>query len=215
MRKSGNSADNCLTNLKTPMRKTLLAFFLFGAVGFGAWRYLAPAPAPKNPMERMKAASPMETVRVGKPVAPAPIVRAAPEVPNQMTAKRAQMEERFTDLKEEGRRIRESLINADPKAAQAYSAISQRPEYRQLVDQRHQIEAAWATAPDSERDAMLAQMNALRQQGIGMLLAEIQRINSQPDGGTTLQRTSPGTLTLTPSSGAAPAPAPAAPIVFQ
>ena len=124
------------------------------------------------------------------------------------------MEERFADLKEEGRRIRETLIANDPKAAQAYSAISQRPEYRQLVDQRHQIEAAWATAPDGERDAMLAQMNSLRQQGIAMLLTEIQRVNSQP-AVETLQRTSPGTLTLTNGQAPAPAPAPPAPIVFQ
>jgi len=195
------------------MRKTLLALFLLAAIAVGAWRFLAPAPAPKNPMERLKAVSPVEKIREPKPVAP--VVRAAPEAPNKVSAQRAQMEERFTDLKEEGRRIRETLIANDPKAAQAYQAISQRPEYRQLVDQRHQIEAAWATAPDGERDAMLAQMNSLRQQGIAMLLTEIQRVNSQPDAGTTLQRTSPGTLTLTPSSGTAPAPAPAAPIVFQ
>jgi hypothetical protein len=195
------------------MRKTLLALFLLAAIAVGAWRFLAPAPTPKNPMERLKAVSPVEKIREPKPVAP--VVRAAPEAPNKVSAQRAQMEERFTDLKEEGRRIRETLIANDPKAAQAYQAISQRPEYRQLVDQRHQIEAAWATAPDGERDAMLAQMNSLRQQGIAMLLTEIQRVNSQPDAGTTLQRTSPGTLTLTPSSGTAPAPAPAAPIVFQ
>jgi hypothetical protein len=195
------------------MRKTLLALFLLATIAVGAWRFLAPAPAPKNPMERLKAVSPVEKIREPKPVAP--VVRAAPEAPNKVSAQRAQMEERFTDLKEEGRRIRETLIANDPKAAQAYQAISQRPEYRQLVDQRHQIEAAWATAPDGERDAMLAQMNSLRQQGIAMLLTEIQRVNSQPDAGTTLQRTSPGTLTLTPSSGTAPAPAPAAPIVFQ
>ena len=196
------------------MRKFLLALFLLAAVGVGAWRIFAPAPGPRNPIDRLKAPSPMETVQVARTTSPAPIVRAAPEAPNKMTAQRAQMEERFSDLKEEGRRIRETLIANDPKAAQAYSAISQRPEYRQLVDQRHQIEAAWATAPDGERDAMLAQMNSLRQQGIAMLLTEIQRVNSLP-AGETLQRTSPGTLTLTNGQAPAPAPAPPAPIVFQ
>ena len=196
------------------MRKFLLALFLLAAVGVGAWRIFAPAPAPRNPIDRLKAPSPMETVQVSRSTAPAVVVRAAPEAPNKMTAQRAKMEERFTDLKEEGRRIRETLIANDPKAAQAYSAISQRPEYRQLVDQRHQIEAAWATAPDGERGAMLEQMNNLRQQGIAMLLTEIQRVNSQP-AGETLQRTSPGTLTLTNGQAPAPAPAPPAPIVFQ
>lgn len=199
------------------MRKTLLAVFLLAAVAVGAWRYLAPAPAPKNPIERMRTISPMEAVRTSRPAAPesAPAVRTAPSAPQKLTAKAAQMEERFSDLKEEGRRIREALIATDPKAAQAYSAISQRPEYRQLVDRRHQIENAWANAPESEREGMLNEMNSLRQQGIGMLLAEIQRMNSQPDTGATLQRTSPGTLTLTPNSGSAPAPAPPPPIVFQ
>ncbi|MCX6889901.1 MAG: hypothetical protein NTU71_10905 [Verrucomicrobia bacterium] len=196
------------------MRKFLLALFLLAAVGVGAWRVFAPAHAPKSPIDRLKAPSPMETVRVTKPTSPAPVVRAAPESPNKMTAQRAQMEERFTDLKEEGRRIRETLIANDPKAGQAYSTISQRPEYRQLVDQRHQIEAAWASAPDGERDAMLSRMNALRQQGIAMLLTEIQRVNSQP-AGETLQRTSPGTVQLSNGQAPAPAPAPPAPIVFQ
>jgi len=195
------------------MRKTLLVLCLLAAIAVGAWRFLAPAPAPKNPIERMKSGSPMETVRASKPTTPAPAVRTAPTSPQKLTAKAAQMEERFSDLKEEGRRIREALIANDPKAAQAYSAVSQRPEYRQLVDRRHQIENAWANAPEGEREGMLNEMNSLRQQGIGMLLAEIQRINSQPDTSTTLQRTSPGTLT--PNSGAAPAPAPAAPVVFQ
>lgn len=197
------------------MRKTLLALCLLAAVAVGAWRFLAPAPAPKNPIEKLRSVSPIESVRAPRPPAPAPVVRAAPAA-DKATAVRAQMEERFNDLKEEGRRIRESLMANDPKAAQAYQTIAQRPEYRALVERRHQIEAAWANAPEGEREGMLTEMNSLRQQGIGMLLAEIQRANSQP-AGDTLQRTSPGTLTLTPNSGStsAPPPAPAAPIVFQ
>ena len=194
------------------MRKTLFALFLLAAVGFGAWSFLAPKPAPKNPIERLKTVSPIETVSAPKQAAP--VVREIPKS-SKVEAKRAQMEERFTDLKEEGRRIREALIANDPKAAQAYSSISQRPEYRELVERRHQIENAWANAPEGEREGMLNEMNSLRQQGIGMLLAEIQRINSQPSGGTTIQQTGTGTLTLSPNSGTAPAPAPAPPVVFQ
>ncbi len=196
------------------MRKTLLSFFLLVVVGFGAWRLFTPHPTPKNPMERMKAASPIETVRVAKPTAQ--VVREPLAAADKAMAKRSQMEERFTDLKEEGRRIRESLIANDPKAAQAYQSIAQRPEYRQLVDRRHQIENIWANAPEAEREGMLNEMNSLRQQGIGMLLAEIQRIKSQPEGSMSLTRTSPGVLTLTPDSQSAPAPALGAnPVVFQ
>ena len=75
------------------------------------------------------------------------------------------------------------------------------------------IEAAWASAPENEREGMLNEMNSLRQQGFTLILAEIQRMQSQPES-TTVQRVSPGTLQLTPST-AAPASAPAAPVVFQ
>jgi hypothetical protein len=148
----------------------------------------------------------METVRIAKPVASAPVVRSAPEAAAQMTAKRAQMEERFTDLKEEGRRVRQTLIESDPKAAQAYNDVIRRPEYRALLDRRHQIEAAWAAAPENERDGMLAEMNSLRQQGFTLILGEIQRLQSQP---------SVPTANGAPTSAPSAAPAPAAPVVFQ
>jgi hypothetical protein len=194
------------------MRKFLLALFLLAAVGVGAWRIFAPTPAPKNPIERMKAGSPLEAITAPKQAAP--IFRETTKS-SKVETKRTQMEERFTDLKEEGRRIREMLMASDPNAAKAFQALGQRPEYREVIDRRHQIENAWANAPESEREGMLNEMNSLRQQGIGMLLAEIQRMKSQPEGGTTIQQTGTGTLTLTPSSGAAPAPAPAPPVVFQ
>ena len=66
------------------MRKTLLALCLLAAVGFGAWRFLAPAPAPKNPMERMKAVSPVEKIREPKATSAAPAPRATAILdPNQ------------------------------------------------------------------------------------------------------------------------------------
>jgi len=189
------------------MRKTLLASFLLAAVGFGAWSFLAPAPGPKNPMERMKTASPLETVRAPKTFGPATVVRTASEAPDKVTAKRAQMEERFVDLKEEGRRMREALMSSDPKAGLAYQSLSQRSDYRELLDRRHKIEAAWAAAPEGERDGMLNEMNRLRQQGVGLILAEIQRIHSLPPD---LPAGAPPT-TATPSA----PPAPTAPVVFQ
>jgi hypothetical protein len=192
------------------MRKTLLASLLLVALGFSAWRFFAPNSASRNPMERIKTANPIEIVRVPKPIASGPVVRSTPETPNQMTAKRAQMEERFTDLKEEGRRVRQTLIESDPMAAQAYNEVVRRPEYRSLLDRRHQIEAAWAAAPDNERDGMLSEMNSLRQQGFALILGEIQRIQSQPAAPTTSGAPAP---TSVPP--AVPTPPPAPPVVFQ
>jgi hypothetical protein len=194
------------------MRKTLLALCLLAVVGFGAWRFLSPAPAPKNPMERMKSASPLETVRAAKPAVP--VVREAPAA-SRTDAKRAQMEERFTDLKEEGRRVRQTLIESDPKAAQAYNEVVRRPEYRALLDRRHQIEAAWAAAPENEREGMLNEMNSLRQQGFALILGEIQRLNSQPVAPTTPRVSTGQASPVANPNSQPPAPAPAAPIVFQ
>ena len=209
MRKSGNSAGTCLTNLTTPMRKTLLALCLLAVIGLGAWRFLAP-PAAKSPIERLKSASPLETVRIAKPVQTVAAPRSTPDAPAKLSAQRAQMEERFNDLKEEGRRVRQTLLESDPKAAQAYNDVVRRPEYRALLDRRHQIEAAWAKAPENEREGMLNEMNSLRQQGFTLILGEIQRLQSQPSAPASNAAPSP---TSAPS--AAPAPAPAPPVVFQ
>ena len=188
------------------MRSTLLAICLLAVVGLSAWRFLAPAPPPKSPIERMKSANPVETVRQTRP-APPTARPAAAEAP-KLSAQRAQMEERFNDLKEEGRRVRQALIDSDPKAAQAYNEVVRRPEYRALLDRRHAIEAAWASAPENEREGMLNEMNSLRQQGFTLILAEIQRMQSQPAAPATV--TSPRQST-SPTA----APAPAAPVVFQ
>ncbi len=192
------------------MRKPLLACCLLAVIGLGAWRFLAPAPAPKSPIERLKTASPVETVRTIKPAQAATPPRSAPEAPAKMSAQRAQMEERFNDLKEEGRRVRQTLIDSDPKAAQAYNEVVRRPEYRALLDRRHQIEAAWASAPENEREGMLNEMNSLRQQGFTLILAEIQRQQSQPTAPA-----NSGAPATTSAPAVAPAPAPAAPVVFQ
>jgi hypothetical protein len=191
------------------MRKTILALCLLAVVVLGAWRFLAPAPAPKSPIERLKSGSPLETVRVAKPTQVLSTARPAPEASAKMSAQRAQMEERFNDLKEEGKRVRQALIESDPKAAQAYNEVVRRPEYRALLDRRHQIEAAWAAAPENEREGMLKEMNSLRQQGFTLILGEIQRLQGQPSA--------PAPSTSSPASTptGAPAPAPAAPVVFQ
>jgi hypothetical protein len=190
------------------MRKLLFALGLLTVIGLGAWRFLAPPAAPKSPVERLRSSSPLETVRVAKPVPTSS--RAAPEPPAKVSAQRAQMEERFNDLKEEGRRVRQTLIESDPKAAQAYNEVVRRPEYRALLDRRHKIEAAWASAPENEREGMLNEMNSLRQQGFTLILGEIQRLQSQPSAPT------PGGASATTSAPAtAPAAAPAAPVVFQ
>jgi len=200
------------------MRNALFTLGLLAVVSIGAWRLLTPALTPRDPGERTKAASPMESVRKPQPASATPIERPiAGQVVDiigeaKAAAARALMEERFSDLKEEGRRVRQTLMESDPKAAQAYNEVIRRPEYRALLDRRHQIEAAWTTAPENEREGMLKEMNSLRQQGFALILGEIQRLQSQPAAPAPAAAATPAQTTSAP---AGPTPAPAPPVVFQ
>ena len=200
------------------MNKVTLFTFVGLAVIVIAYRLVVPPSKAKSPYAHMAGVSPIETVRTAKSVPSPAAARSAPIAVNAELI-RQQQQERFTDLKEEGRRIRQTILASDPRATQAFQALGQRPDYREVVDQRHKIEADWATAPDSERDAMLAQINALRQQGLAILLAEIQRVNSQPAAPPS---NTPPQTTINLGGGAAPASAPGAapvpapaPTVFQ
>ncbi len=185
--------------------KNFTLLLAFGVCLVAGAYFLLKKPAPKSPYARMTA-SPIESI---KPVsiAHAP-VRAAP-VENNLEAVRQQQQERYNDLKEEGRRVRQALIEGDPKGAKAMQVVSQLPEYRQLVERRHQVEAAWAAAPDNQREGMLTEINSLREQSIGMLLAEINRQKSLPDVPAVIVAPAAGA-----AQGIAPAGAPPAP-VFQ
>jgi hypothetical protein len=76
-----------------------------------------------------------------------------------------------------------------------------------LVDRRHQVEAAWAAAPDNQREGMLTEINSLREQSIGMLLAEINRQKSLPDVPTVIVAPAAGAAQGTVPVAAPPAPA--------
>jgi hypothetical protein len=191
------------------MRKTLFALGLLAVIGVGAYRFLSPPTTPRSPVEKLRSAVPPETMRAPKPTQGKPFVAA--RAPIAENPKKAQWEERFDDLKEEGRRMRQALMESDPRAAKAYAALAQRPDYRQLLDRRHQIEAEWAKAPDDQRDAMLAEMNSLRQQGVALILAEIARTGEASGAGPA---SGVPQVTNNPAIAAPPA-APSAPPVFE
>lgn len=189
------------------MRNTLLGLFLLAIVGISAWRYLAPAPVPKSPIDRMKAALPVEKISY-KSKPSKTIVRETQPAPKEDVV-RAKMEERFADLKEEGKRIRDTLMASDPKASQAMLTLYKRPDYREILDKRHKIEADWPNASEGEREGMLAEMNSLRQQGVGLLMMEIQQMNAQPVAAPTpVTKGAPQVTTAPGAPAAEPAPPP-------
>lgn len=112
-------------------------------------------------------------------VRPRPAPVAAPAVAKQPD-ERSALETRFTELREEGRVIRETLMKTEPKASQAYDNIGKNPDYQALVARRRLLESTWGQASEAEKQSIVNEVNAIRQQTVGMVLMELARLNSQP-----------------------------------
>ena len=149
----------------------------------------APRPAPAPPVVRPRPA----------PVV-APVVAKQPEV-------RTVLETRFNELREEGRMIRDTLMKSEPKANQAYDNVGRSPDDQALVNRRRFLEGTWGQASDAEKQAIVDEVNAIRQQTVGMVMMEISRLNTQP----VAQPVAPQSQ----RSNAVPAPAPPPPIIYM
>jgi hypothetical protein len=137
----------------------------------------------------------------------APVVAKQPEV-------RTVLETRFTELREEGRVIRDSLLKSEPKANQAYDNLGKNPDYQALVARRRLLENTWGQAGDSEKQAIVNEVNAIRQQTVGMVMMEISRLNTQPVAQP--QQLQPANGNNSAQRGnSAPQAAPPPPIIFM
>ncbi len=141
-----------------------------------ASKIFAPLPVAK-PVVRAPAAPRAEPAPQAVRPRPAPVV--APVV-NRESEVRAALETRFTELREEGRIIRDTLMKSEPKANQAYDNLGKNPEYQALVARRRLLEGTWGQASEAEKQSIVNEVNAIRQQTVGMVLMEISRLNSQP-----------------------------------
>ena len=159
---------------------------------------VAPAPEPAvRPVKRTPAAAP------AVPVAAAPDAAAV-------------MEARFTDFREEGRRLRQLLTESDPKAGQAFVNASQSPDYRALTDRRHELERAWTRASEAEKETILAEMNAIRERTTGMVMMELGKLNAAPAAASAaaVPKSDPSQRTAATPAEATKAPA-APPVVIM
>ena len=103
--------------------------------------------------------------------------------------------------------IRDTLMKSEPKANQAYDNVGRSPDYQALVNRRRFLEGTWGQASDAEKQAIVDEVNAIRQQTVGMVMMEISRLNTQP----VAQPVAPQSQ----RSNAAPAPAPPPPIIYM
>ena len=155
----------------------LILLFIVGCIvvvsGLVTGRPSAPVEAP---VATPRASAPEPSVRPAKRERTAPVA-ATPA--KQEPAAAAVMEARFTDLREEGRRLRQ-LTDSDPETGLAFQNAYQNPEYRALTGRRHELERAWAGASDAEKETILAEMNALRERTMGMVMMELAKLRAAP-----------------------------------
>jgi hypothetical protein len=189
------------------MNRSTLIFGLLIMCGaaYLASKIFAPLPVAQPSTRVPTAPRPVPAPLVVRP-RPAPVV--APVVAKQPEV-RTVLETRFNELREEGRVIRDSLMKSEPKANQAYDNVGRSPDYQALVNRRRFLEGTWGQAGDAEKQAIVDEVNAIRQQTVGMVLAELSRLNTQP-------ATQPNTAApQTQRSNAAPPPAPPPPIIYM
>ncbi len=193
----------------------LLLLFVVGCVvvvsGLVSGKPNAVAPAPAV----APVAPPPEPV--ARPVKRTPPAAAAVPAVADKGDPAAVMDARFTDFREEGRRLRQLLSESDPKAGQAFVNASQSPDYRALTDRRHELERAWSRASEAEKEAILAEMNAIRERTTGMVMMELGKLNAAPAAAPVVPpaRSEASQRTEATPADATKVPAPPAPVVIM
>jgi hypothetical protein len=161
------------------MKKTSLfitiAFCL--AIGFLIARLTSPTPT----LAPAKVEKPGVVVPTPKP---APVVAAKPAAPTQ--AKRPEMDEatkaRFKAFGEETKKMALDLAGGDEKKlTQAFRNGMTNPASQDVFKRGREIGDAFRAAQtDAEREALMADVQSLREQGLGILKAELDKLDTAP-----------------------------------
>jgi hypothetical protein len=161
------------------MKKTSLfitvAFCL--AIGFLIARLMSPSPAPAP----AKVEPPVVAVPAPKP---SPTVKAKPATPKP--ANRLPIDEatkaRFKAFGEETKQLALELAGGDEKKlTQAFRNGMTNPASQDLFKRGREIGDAFRAAQtDAEREALMADFQALRDHGLGILKAELDKLDAAP-----------------------------------
>jgi len=146
------------------------------AIGFLIARLTSPSPTP--------APTKVEPPVVAPAPKPAPVVTAKLAVPTQ--AKRPPMDEatkaRFKAFGEETKKMALDLAGGDEKKlGQAFRNGMTNPASQEVFKRGREIgEAFRAAETDAEREALMADVQSLRDQGLGILKAELDKLDTAP-----------------------------------
>jgi hypothetical protein len=146
------------------------------AIGFLIARLTSPSPTP--------APTKVEPPVVAPAPKPAPVVTAKLAAPTQ--AKRPPMDEatkaRFKAFGEETKKMALDLAGGDEKKlGQAFRNGMTNPASQEVFKRGREIgEAFRAAETDAEREALMADVQSLRDQGLGILKAELDKLDTAP-----------------------------------
>jgi hypothetical protein len=130
----------------------------------------------------------------------------------------AELDAKFATWRDDGRKAVEDMFGGDrQKIGDAFRAAMQNEEFRTNWGRMRELESQYRSAGDDQKQAIMDELGAIRNRGLGMLK---QAAASAPSSATpTVTITGPGVVNPsaapTAAPAAAPAPAPAAPVVFE
>jgi hypothetical protein len=152
------------------------------AIGFLIARFIGPteAPAPAK-VEKAVVAAPTPAPQPPKVAAPKPVTATPAKRPPMDEATKA----RYKAFSDETRKMALDLAGGDEKKlGQAFRNGMANPATQDLFKRGREIgEAMRAAETDAERAALEGQVTALRDEGLGMLKAELEKIDAAPAAG--------------------------------
>ena len=151
------------------------------AIGFLIARFVGPteAPAPAK-VEKPIVAAPAPAAQPPKVVTPKPVAAAPSKRPPMDEATKA----RYKAFGEETRKMALDLAGGDEKKlGQAFRNGMANPATQELFNRGRALgEAMRAAETDAERTALEGEVAALRDEGMGLLKAELDKIDAAANG---------------------------------
>lgn len=146
------------------------------AIGFLVARFITPSEAPLPAKVEQPVVAPTPAPK------PAPVAAAKPAVPTQ--AKRPPIDEatkaRFKAFGEETKKMALDLAGGDEKKlTQAFRNGMANPASQDVFKRGREIGDAFREAQtDAEREALMTDVQALREQGLGILKTELDKLDA-------------------------------------
>jgi hypothetical protein len=205
----------------------ILAAALVAVGGYALYQWVRPEEVPVVRSSAKKTGSPVSkltmekgTVRSAKGLHLSRKDDVGTEVEEKDLAKQskpvAELDAKFATWRDDGRKAVEDMFGGDrQKIGDAFRAAMANEEFRANFGRMRELENQYRSASDDQKQAIMDELSAIRNRGLGMLR---QAAASAPAAAPAVTISGPGVVNpgAAPAApAAAPAPAPAPPVVFE